>query len=165
MARHRNSATKRWVIGSFLSLPRFTKKIRWSLACRGATIRGLEQSQPDHVPSAMSRISVLRTARHHYGIRCSLPFDESRGHSYQDRVRGPRGEWRADNQMIWMLRKGETIEDGRDIHQKLPHDARAGVLEEKVYRTSDILYYCADDEPPTRLTSRRSFDIYSENIY
>ena len=149
MARHQNSAIKQWVVGSPRSPPRFTRKIRWSLACRSATIWVLQQSQPDRVPSATSPISVLRTARYHNSTRCSLPFDESRGHSDQDRVRGPRGEWRADNQMILLLRKGETIEDGRDIHQKLPHDARSGVLEKEVYRTSGTLYYCADYEPPT----------------
>lgn len=124
----------------------------WSSICRGATMWGLEHSQPHHAsgPSRPKTV-VSRIARYSYGIRCTLPFDHSKGHLPQDRFMDVKGEWRANNQMIWKLRKGEKVEEGRELHLALTEHVQANFLDTTVWNSSSTLYYCADDEPPPRL--------------
>ncbi|KAJ4993517.1 Hsp70 family chaperone [Stagonosporopsis vannaccii] len=122
----------------------------WSSICRGATIWGLERSQQ----TASSKKTVRsRIARYSYGIPCTVPFDESQGHQLRDRIRGSKGEWRAANQMSWMLRKGEKIEEGRRIHQGLTMVVPVNDDEQGMHNLSNGLWVCADDTPPERQES------------
>jgi len=74
----------------------------WSSICTGATLWGLENSSGN----ALSRGTVQsRISRHSYGLCFALPFDKTKGHLEVDRVRGTKGEWRAREQMGWLLRK------------------------------------------------------------
>ncbi|KAF2624867.1 actin-like ATPase domain-containing protein [Macroventuria anomochaeta] len=119
----------------------------WSAICRGATMWGLEHSQQNPSPR---RTVKSRIARYSYGIVCTLPFDESKGHLLRDRIRGSRGEWRAANQMSWMLKKGEKVEEGRHIHQPLTQVVPVNLEGTGMYNLWNALWYCADDEPPER---------------
>lgn len=74
----------------------------------------------------------------------------------RDQFRDVKGELRANNQMIWKLRKGEKIEEGRQLHQPLTEHMQVGMLDTGLYNSSSTLYYCADDDPPPRLESSTS---------
>ena len=124
-----------------------TDEVRWSSICRGATLWGLEHSEK--YPSA-SKTVTARIARYSYGIKCSELFDETKGHLIRDRRRGVRGEWRADNQMHWMLEKGEKIEEGRLLNIQLAASVQVGLFSTGMEYFSDTLFFCADDEPPSR---------------
>ncbi|KAF1348323.1 hypothetical protein EJ07DRAFT_160131 [Lizonia empirigonia] len=114
-------------------------KCRWSAICRGATLWGLEHSQQNPAPSKTVK---SRIARYSYGIRASLPFDESKGHLARDRFRDVKGMWRANNQMSWHLRKGERIEEGRQMHQTLTDHVPARVLETGMWSSSSVEELC-----------------------
>jgi len=74
----------------------------WSSICTGATLWGLENSSDN----ALSRRTVQsRISRHSYGLCYTLLFDKAEGHLETDRFRGTKGEWRAGEQMGWLLRK------------------------------------------------------------
>ena len=93
----------------------------WSSICTGATLWGLENSSDN----ALSRRTVQsRISRHSYGLCCAHPFDKIKGHLEVDRVRGTKGEWRAREQMGWLLRKVSP----RDC-LNLPIDIPHGVTE------------------------------------
>jgi hypothetical protein len=126
---------------------RLTDEVRWSSICRGATLWGLEHSEK--YPS-VSKTVTARIARYSYGIKCSRLYDETKGHSIQDRRRGMRGEWLADNQMHWMLEKGEKIEEGRLFNIQLAASVQVGLFSTGMEYFSDTLFFCADDEPPSR---------------
>lgn len=63
---------------------------------------GLENSKKS---TATKKTVAARVSRHNYGICVSWPFDPAQGHQLVDRYRGTRGEWRANNQMSWLLQK------------------------------------------------------------
>jgi hypothetical protein len=108
---------------------------------------GLENSEK--YPSATKTVTS-RVARYSYGVKCSQLFDETKGHSIRDRRRGLRGEWRADNQMHWLLEKGEKVEEGRLLNIELSANVQVGLFSKGMEYFSDTLFYCADDEPPSR---------------
>ncbi|KAF1995329.1 actin-like ATPase domain-containing protein, partial [Amniculicola lignicola CBS 123094] len=53
-----------------------------------------------------------------YGIQCAKVFDESKGHRWEDRRKSPDGQFRAINQMEWMLEKGDKPPSRREISVK-----------------------------------------------
>jgi len=111
---------------------------------------GLEHSEriPDPDKTVLSR-----KARYSYGIKCTERFDYARGHLDEDSFIDVKGERRARNQMIWKLTKGDTIEEGKELHLKLGQNVQASFLDAVLGQTwdfSNTLYYCADDVPPTR---------------
>jgi hypothetical protein len=108
---------------------------------------GLEHS---HQNPARRKTVKSRIARYSYGVRCTLPFDHSKGHLPQDRFMNVKGEWRANNQMIWKLRKGDTVEEGREFHVELQEHVQANFLDTGVWNSSSTLYYCAENVPPSR---------------
>jgi hypothetical protein len=125
----------------------FADEDRWSSICRGATLWGLEHSEK--YPSATKTVTS-RIARYSYGVKCSQLFDETKGHSIRDRRRGVRGEWRADNQMHWLLEKGDKVEEGRLLNVELSANVQVGLFSKGMEYFSDTLFFCADDEPPSR---------------
>jgi len=112
---------------------------------------GLEHSQ--RIPNSKKTVTS-RLARYSYGIICSRPFDYALGHLYKDAFFNQRGEWLAKNQMIWKLKKGERIEEGKELHVELTQYVQASVLDtirdDRTWDLSSELYYCAEDDPPTR---------------
>jgi hypothetical protein len=108
---------------------------------------GLENSASN---PASKKTVVSRIARYSYGVTFASPYDESKGHLVQDRRRGPRGEWRAINQMGWLLEKGDKVEEGRVLHIRLTANVQVSMLSSGMKYFSDELFYCADDEPPSR---------------
>ncbi|PTB46849.1 hypothetical protein M441DRAFT_445543 [Trichoderma asperellum CBS 433.97] len=90
----------------------------WTAVCRGAAIRGLEQSDGKTESAICSRI-----ARASYGTMCNvIPWSE-KDHSIQDR------EWcsiarvyMAADQASWFLRIGETITVGKSIELGFSQD-------------------------------------------
>ncbi|KAH7081489.1 hypothetical protein BKA63DRAFT_462626 [Paraphoma chrysanthemicola] len=119
----------------------------WSSICRGATIWGLENSGKVHTAK---KTVVSRIARYSYGVTFATIYDESKGHLPQDRWRDTRGTWRAINQMGWLLEKGDKIEEGKMLDIELTSSVQVSMLSSGMKYFTDTLYYCADDEPPSR---------------
>ncbi|KAL8798869.1 MAG: hypothetical protein Q9182_006325 [Xanthomendoza sp. 2 TL-2023] len=113
----------------------------------GATMWGLENSGRN---TASVKTVAARVARHNYGICVSWPFDLTKGHLLVDRYRGTRGEWRASNQMSWLLRKGERIEEGRVLRQQLAHSIQVGFLDVGMRYFTQTVQYCPNDTAPRR---------------
>jgi hypothetical protein len=108
---------------------------------------GLEHSE--QYPTAKKTV-VSRIARHSYGLVVSRTWEIAEGALEKDRRRGTRGEWRADNQMHWMLRKGEKVEEGRILAKTLFQSVQVGFFDTGIQYFSDTLSYCADNSPPLR---------------
>lgn len=117
---------------------------------------GLEHSKKT---PALKKTVKSRIARYSYGIVCSQPFDHSR-HLIQDRYVNVAGEYWAKDQMIWKLRKGEKIEQGRELQVTLTEHVQASwtSLSEPEWQFSRPLHYCAENEPPTRRNSSKYKD-------
>ncbi|KAK1250373.1 hypothetical protein MKX08_010376 [Trichoderma sp. CBMAI-0020] len=90
----------------------------WTAVCRGAAIRGLEQSD-DAAESAISS----RIARASYGTMCNIiPWREKK-HSIQDKEWCPIAQvYMAADQTSWFLRIGETITVGKPLEQGFSQD-------------------------------------------
>ncbi|KAG9206733.1 hypothetical protein G6514_000018 [Epicoccum nigrum] len=96
-------------------------------------------------------IKVLQTNGGWSSIcRVSRTWEIAEGALEKDRRRGTRGEWRADNQMHWMLRKGEKVEEGRILAKTLFQSVQVGFFDTGIQYFSDTLSYCADNSPPLR---------------
>ncbi|KAL8700310.1 MAG: hypothetical protein Q9224_001020 [Gallowayella concinna] len=108
---------------------------------------GLENSGRN---TATVKTVAARVSRHNYGICVSWPFESAKGHLLVDRYRGTRGEWRASNQMSWLLRKGERIEEGRVLRQQLAHSIQVGFLDVGMRYFTQTVQYCPDDNAPRR---------------
>jgi hypothetical protein len=147
--QHTSASKQRRVSDGLLAFwPELTRCVSWSSICRGATLWGLEhsKSEPTHRKTVIGRI-----ARYSYGVAYSAIYDESKGHLLQDRRRGTKGEWRAINQMNWMLAKGDRVEEGKMLNIQLAANVQVSTLSTGTKLFSDELYYCADDEPPSRM--------------
>ncbi|KAL8790195.1 MAG: hypothetical protein Q9213_000726 [Squamulea squamosa] len=84
---------------------------------------GLENSAGS---TATVKTVAARFARHSYGTTVSRSFDPAKGHQLVDRYRDTRGMWQAANQMSWLLRKGERIEEGRVLRLHLSDAIQVG---------------------------------------
>lgn len=93
---------------------------------------------------------LSRIARFNYGLCYNIPFNEGAGHLKRDRIRSPNGNLLAKNQMIWLIRKGQVIEEGRTLNPELRRPIQASFFGTGTREFSDTLYYCEDDKPPTR---------------
>ncbi|KAL1794655.1 hypothetical protein ACET3X_006471 [Alternaria dauci] len=123
----------------------------WSAICRGATLWGLEHSS--HSDFTTPTVSA-RIARFSYGNRWDVPFDASRGHREIDRKKRPDG-WYAEDQMNWLIKKGDRLEEGRKIHLSVGIDVQVGFFDTGIQEFSQQLWYCAVDEPPQRFMESR----------
>lgn len=122
----------------------------WSSICRGATLWGLEHpTQPDPVRPPQVTVTS-RLARYCYGVCVTQPFDPNR-HSIQDRfVHKAKGTYWADNQMKWLLRRGEEIREGRALQLPLFESVQVGLLTRGAREFSANLYWCEEINPPSR---------------
>nr|EAQ70857.1 hypothetical protein MGCH7_ch7g264 [Pyricularia oryzae 70-15] len=125
----------------------------WSAICRGATLWGLSRSSPTLAPmvtSVKSRVS--------YGMCVREPY-EANVHLEEDLVFDEENwEWMADNQMNWLLQRGDTIEEGKQL--QLSVFRNVAFEEKKLFsptvptfteHTFDVtLWVSHTDSPPSR---------------
>lgn len=83
-----------------------TDKSRWSSICRGATLWGLEHTDPAFSSSVISSPTVTsRLSRYSYGMAFSELYDPSK-HVMEDvYVDQEEGHYRAKDQMTWLLKR------------------------------------------------------------
>jgi hypothetical protein len=128
---------------------------------------GLEHSQRAGSPAPQKTVKS-RIARYSYGIKCDKIFDSSSGHLAKDGYWDRQGQYRARDQMIWKLKRGEKIEEGRELHVALTEDVQAGfldvILDHQTWNFSSTLYYCADPVPPTRAELSKSVRARVESL-
>jgi hypothetical protein len=136
------------------------RRCSWSSICRGATLWGLEHSLQTPAPN---KTVISRIARYSYGLICSQPFEESK-HLVSDKFRGKKGDWRADNQMIWFLRRGDSVKVGQHIHKSRSAYISAKSPGNGIHQESSVLYYSTDEKAPTRWNSSKSFATDIERI-
>jgi hypothetical protein len=80
----------------------------WSAVARGAAAKGLEGAQGGAV--------LARKSRRHYGTSCTQTFNR-RKHKPYEAYRDPYdGEKRADNQMSWLIAKGQDLQASNATH-------------------------------------------------
>ncbi|KAJ4352430.1 uncharacterized protein N0V89_007778 [Didymosphaeria variabile] len=123
----------------------------WSSICRGAATWGVEHSLNNPLTT---RTVAARIARFSYGNCWCVPFDSSKGHLDIDKQRLPdqNYEWWAVNQMEWILKKGERIQDGHRFHTRYHSKVQEKRPFEKEYAFGGQLYFCAQNDPPSRKT-------------
>lgn len=119
----------------------------WSAISRGAALWGLENSSK--TPSATKTVQA-RISRFSYGTVFAVPFDERKGHLFEDRRQFPNGQWMAGNQMEWVIEKGDKIEEGKHTTIHFSSTVQVGTWSRGDRPFSNDLYYCADDNPPSR---------------
>lgn len=73
---------------------------RMSAVCRGATLWGLDQTQP-----AVSRSITSRISRHSYGIAYCHSFDPGVHNESDKFFNEAKGEYYAEGQMKWLLNR------------------------------------------------------------
>lgn len=116
----------------------------WTAVQRGAVLRGV--SGHDLVSS--------RKARHHYGIRLNVFFEEgvhpasSKYWDDYDQV------YRARDQMVWMVHKGDTVISNSPILENV-----CVTVTSTFSNNITNLFYCDDDEAPSQYTGGSSSDI------
>ncbi|RSL54238.1 hypothetical protein CEP54_009995 [Fusarium duplospermum] len=129
----------------------------WSSICRGACRWGLDYATQQTTGSASSVSPAPtitgRISKYSYGVRLSVPFDDSQ-HLLADRfLDDASNKYYAANQMIWLLRRGERVNEGRVLSTKMFRSIYGiGVSSNGKREFDQPLFYCQDNEPPTRLT-------------
>ncbi|KAL8838117.1 MAG: hypothetical protein Q9170_002258 [Blastenia crenularia] len=133
----------------------------WSSICRGATMWGLEHSElnnsvtrpdsPNESPTVTSRLS-----RYSYGMVFDQPYDE-RFHridevymSYDD------GAYLARDQMEWLLKRGDEVEEGRILETSCEQIVKVGFFDKGMEMFSSELFYNDEAIPPSRLSESKS---------
>lgn len=132
----------------------------WSSICRGATMWGLEHSKSAKEagipPTVKSRI-----ARYSYGIRMDVPFDPEK-HSKHDRAPASSGWDVAKDQMVWLLKKGVRMEEGRKMDCEIVNCVGISWLQmlgTGKQSFSHTLWYCEKDPPPSRFDADTVHDL------
>ncbi|KAK6538418.1 hypothetical protein TWF694_010003 [Orbilia ellipsospora] len=89
--------------------------------------------------------------RHSYGQSVCVRFDPSI-HDTKDRVWDESEDiWRANNQMAWLIRKGDNMKVGSILTQGIYISVRESTLKSKgTYTFSIKLWYNGDQRPPRR---------------
>ncbi|KOC12074.1 hypothetical protein AFLA70_48g004071 [Aspergillus flavus AF70] len=125
--------------------------IRRTAICRGAIVKGFLDG-PSAAMTGTPVLSVVSTiARQSLGVAYSPLFDESR-HLEKDRDwDGDEGVWRASNQMMWYLRKGDDVFKAEPVRHEF-YRTYADKTEFTDSLTETILQ-CDDDKPPSRRNS------------
>ncbi|KPM39250.1 hypothetical protein AK830_g7310 [Neonectria ditissima] len=125
----------------------------WSAICRGACMWGLDHTERSSMdtrarpkPTISSRIS-----KYSYGISVAVPF-RSDIHLEKDKAfYESKNCYMANNQMRWLLRRGETVAEGRVLNIQLVDSVSGvGFTSYGDRRFSQELLYSDADEPPER---------------
>ncbi|KAJ3526973.1 hypothetical protein NM208_g1479 [Fusarium decemcellulare] len=132
----------------------------WSAICRGACLWGLEHANelprgtggPPKNLSNLASTFIRRASRYSYGVSVAVPFDGSK-HLWADRFFDHSNNmYMADNQMMWLLRRGEMVTEGRELSIKVitsVHGVGFTSTGSREFRKS--LHYCQENDPPSRL--------------
>lgn len=118
-----------------------------SAVCRGATLWGLDQTQPTISRSITSRIS-----RHSYGISYCYPFDSSVHDEADKYFNESKGEYYAEGQMKWLLKRGEEIVEGQVLRGYTSAPVQADIDDSygPEWFTWDTLLCSEAETPPSR---------------
>ncbi|KAI0467976.1 hypothetical protein F4859DRAFT_506405 [Xylaria cf. heliscus] len=119
----------------------------WSAICRGATLSGA-------VGRGLTKQAVkvhTRVARLSYGWTFTSPFDprihDIRDKQWDDTV----GEWIADNQMQWAIKRGQDISTVKP--KRYPYDFQWNVLHRGIGNCILSIFTSTDKHPSSRLNS------------
>lgn len=125
----------------------------WSSICRGATLWGLEHTDPAFSSSVISSPTVTsRLSRYSYGMAFSELYDPSK-HVMEDvYVDQEEGHYRAKDQMTWLLKRGEEVKEGRILSTACICTVEVGFRDSGMRFFSTDLYYCEEPKPPKRKT-------------
>jgi len=115
--------------------------------CRGATHWGLNQTRPANTRSFASRIS-----RYSYGIAFCHPFDPDKHDEADKYFNDSKGEYYADGQMAWLLKRGDEVVDGRVLTSRTVAPVPANIDDGygPDWYTWDTLLCSQAEPPPTR---------------
>ncbi|KAK9412833.1 putative Hsp70 family chaperone [Seiridium unicorne] len=139
--------------------------------CRGAIFKGFLDA-PSAASGAEALVSVVSTvARKNLGVSYQ-PIFEAGVHRRQDKIWDDNeGVWRADNQMRWYLRKGDSVCANEPIrHNFYRSFATEEELDDEEGTLTSMILQCEDNVPPSRETGRVhelckvSFDFASAGI-
>ncbi|KAI1278238.1 hypothetical protein F5Y07DRAFT_406915 [Xylaria sp. FL0933] len=116
----------------------------WTAICRGATLSlAAELCSTREEPLLQSRI-----ARLNYGWDCHMPFKNG-VHDPRDKFwHNTLREWRAQNQMEWVIRRGDDI----SLKEAKTYEYfRQWPVDQQGYVTvSEVVCTCEDLKPPSR---------------
>ncbi|KAG9557021.1 hypothetical protein KCU71_g11127, partial [Aureobasidium melanogenum] len=125
----------------------------WSAICRGATEWGLEHVDAIRTSPHRTNLTVTsRLSRYSYGYSVMTPFENDKhllSDLYYDRVEGVN---KAKNQMRWLLKRGQEIEDGAEVEASVYHSIQVGFWDNGERPFEKRLLFSADETPPTRVT-------------
>ncbi|MCJ1459513.1 hypothetical protein MMC28_009892 [Mycoblastus sanguinarius] len=120
----------------------------WSSICRGATLWGLEHSNLTSVISSPTVVS--RISRYSYGMAFYRNYDASR-HLVEDRFWDTvEGKYKARDQMVWLMKRGEEVKEGRVLKTACYHMVQVGFWDSGLRTFYTNLYHNEDARPPTR---------------
>ncbi|KAF4945169.1 hypothetical protein FSARC_14493 [Fusarium sarcochroum] len=98
------------------------------------------------VPGGPSPTVTGRISKYSYGVAVSVPFDLSR-HLLDEAT----NDYRASNQMCWLLRRGEKVTAERRLDIKIVNDVHGVGFTSSGYRDfTQALFYCQDNDTPPR---------------
>ncbi|KAL8953266.1 MAG: hypothetical protein Q9222_000871 [Ikaeria aurantiellina] len=136
----------------------------WSSICRGATMWGLEHSDlnssalrpgsPGEGPTVTSRLS-----RYSFGMVFDQPYDENYHHIDEVYLSHDDGAYLARDQMEWLLKRGEEVEEGRILDTSCEQIVKVGFFDKGLEMFSSDLFYSDEPIPPRRMSSSESFQI------
>ncbi|KAG9649800.1 hypothetical protein KCU95_g15447, partial [Aureobasidium melanogenum] len=125
----------------------------WSAICRGATEWGLEHIDAKLTSPHRTNLTVTsRLSRYSYGYMAMTPFENGK-HLPSDLYHDPvDGVDKAQNQMWWLLKRGQEIEDGAELEASVHHSIQVGFWDNGERPFEKKLLFSADEIPPTRIT-------------
>ncbi|ROW13226.1 hypothetical protein VPNG_04861 [Cytospora leucostoma] len=114
----------------------------WSAISRGAVLHGLAKLKIDTPLVAPIRARIARAS---YGVVCQEKWNDEK-HDQDDHILDDdTGEYKAVRQMKWVVRLGDSIEDGHLArYEFFKH------LEEEPKTLETIIYVSKAENPPTR---------------
>ncbi|RMJ13421.1 hypothetical protein CDV36_006927 [Fusarium kuroshium] len=128
----------------------------WSSICRGACRWGLEHAlgQPNAFTPAPVPTVIGRISKYSYGVCVSQPFDSSRHRLDDQYLNLATNTYYAANQMEWLLLRGEKVTEGRILSTEVLQRVHGvGFFSTGERSFADQLFYCQDNEPPTRFNN------------
>lgn len=116
----------------------------WTAICRGAVSKALTNSR---LPGTTIQSRVLRCS---YGVRYALPFVEGVHLDCDKYFSDFHGHYKADNQMQWLLKRGEDISDAQSCIAFALHIHFLAEDYGAKYPYSSSIYSCDERIAPKR---------------
>ncbi|KAK3936893.1 hypothetical protein QBC46DRAFT_357106 [Diplogelasinospora grovesii] len=135
--------------------------------CRGAVFKGFlsgsgsgsnSEDQTQSMNLLRNDIPIMVTStisRANYGVGRMSRFEEG-VHLDEDKIWHPvMGEWRADNQMQWYLKKGDNVLKAKPVRRTFGNyfDPEHSDIRTSIKKFTVPLHECDDADAPTRRTS------------